>query len=134
MPLSLNHLNLVVRDLAAAQSFFERHFGFAVRDRRGNAIVVLDDGHGFTLVLSSPPRSQGEAPVYPDGFHVGFLMPSAEDVDAAHRRLTDGGVNLPKAPREMRGTYGFYFQALDGILFEIAVDGVMAAVPTALEA
>ena len=121
MPLSLNHLNLVVRDLAAALTFFERHFGFAVRDRRGNGLVVLDDGRGFTLVLSSPPRSRGEAPVYPDGFHVGFLVPSAEDVDAAHRRLTDGGINVPKAPRRMRGTYGFYFQALDGILFEVAV-------------
>jgi catechol 2,3-dioxygenase-like lactoylglutathione lyase family enzyme len=121
MPLSLNHLNLVVRDLAAAQAFFERHFGFALRDRRGDAIVVLDDGHGFTLVLSSPPQSRGESPVYPDGFHVGFLVRSAADVDAAHRRLTDGGLDVPKAPRKMRGTYGFYFRELDGILFEVAV-------------
>ncbi|MDA0184349.1 hypothetical protein OJ997_28855 [Solirubrobacter phytolaccae] len=41
-------------------------------------------------------------------------------MDAEYARLTAAGLELPKPPRRMRGTYGFYFTALDEVLFEVA--------------
>ena len=116
MPVSLNHLNLVVADLDAAAGFFADHFGFAVRTRYA-ALAVLDGAGGFVLVLSTTR----EALTYPPGFHVGFLVDDAATVDAEYARLTAAGVDVPKPPRAMRGSYGFYFQALDGLLFEVSV-------------
>jgi catechol 2,3-dioxygenase-like lactoylglutathione lyase family enzyme len=116
MPVSLNHLNLVVPDLEAAEAFFAEHFGFTVRTRHA-ALVVLDGADGFVLVLS---RARDTAS-YPPAFHVGFLVADASAVDAEYARLTAAGLEIPKAPRDLRGSYGFYFQALGGLLFEISV-------------
>ena len=112
----LNHLNLVVSDLDAAEAFFTGHFGFAVRTRHA-ALLVLDGEAGFVLVLSLAR----EAVSYPAGFHVGFLVADEEAVDAEYARLTAAGLPIPKPPREMRGSYGFYFHALDDLLFEVSV-------------
>ena len=48
-------------------------------------------------------------------------MADEETVDAEYARLTAAGLEIPKPPREMRGSYGFYFQALDDLLFEVSV-------------
>jgi catechol 2,3-dioxygenase-like lactoylglutathione lyase family enzyme len=116
MPVSLNHLNLVVSDLGAAEAFFAHHFFFTVRTRHA-ALIVLDGVDGFVLVLM---RAGEAAPAYPRGFHVGFLVADEAAVDAEYARLSTGGVEISKPPRNMRGTYGFYFTALDEILFEVA--------------
>ena len=116
MPVCLNHLNLVVPDPDAAEAFFTTYFAFTVRTRH-RALIVLDGADGFVLVLM---RARESAPAYPAGFHVGFLVHDEAAVDAEYARLTAAGLDLPKPPRSMRGTYGFYFTALDEVLFEIA--------------
>ena len=78
---------------------------------------MLDGANGFVLVLM---RAREAAPAYPGGFHVGFLVADEAAVDAEYARLTTAGIEIPKPPRSMRGTYGFYFTALDEILFEVA--------------
>jgi catechol 2,3-dioxygenase-like lactoylglutathione lyase family enzyme len=117
----LNHVNLVVEDLDGAQDFFRRLFGFVLLDRKGDAVVVMDDGQGFTLVLSNAQAFGGEPPVrYPEGFHVGFILETREEVDRSHERLTATGVDTGRGPRRMRESYSFYFEALSGILFEVS--------------
>jgi len=116
MPVSLNHLNLVVSDLDAAEAFFQAAFGFEPRAKHA-ALTVLDGQDGFTLVLM---RSRNGRPVYPAGFHIGFLVDDEPAVDAEYRRLGHEGVTIPNPPKHMRGTYGFYFTALDEILFEVS--------------
>lgn len=117
----LNHVNLVVEDLDGAQDFLRRSFGLVLLDRKGDAVAVMDDGHGFTLVLSNAQAFGGEVPVrYPEGFHVGFILETREAVDRAHERLHAAGVDADHGPRPMRESYGFYFEALGGILFEIS--------------
>ena len=120
--MKLNHLNLVVPDLDAAQELFIGTFGFGVMLRRGDALVALTGADGFTLVLADSRRFGGDgAPQYPEGFHVGFLQETREAVDALHARLAATSVELSHAPRMMHGSYGFYFTALGGILFEISI-------------
>lgn len=118
----LNHVNLVVDDLDEAQDFFRRSFGFEPVDRKGEAVAVMADGQGFTLVLSNARTFGGEVPVrYPEGFHVGFILETREQVDRAHGRLAAAGAaDTGRAPRLMRDSYGFYFEALNGILFEVS--------------
>jgi catechol 2,3-dioxygenase-like lactoylglutathione lyase family enzyme len=117
----LNHLNLCVADLGQARSFFEEYFDFVLLDRKGDAILVMSDRDGFTLVISDPTKFGGDHALYPHGFHVGFLVGTAEQVDAAYARLTAGNVRVESSPRDRRGSYGFYFRALGGILFEVSV-------------
>ena len=116
-PFAFNHLNLVVSDPDAAEAFFTTYFAFTVRTRH-RALIVLDGADGFVLVLMRA-RESAPRPIRP-GFHVGFLVDDEAAVDAEYARLTAAGLDLPKPPRSMRGTYGFYFTALDEVLFEIA--------------
>ena len=121
----LNHLNLPVSDVAVARSFFQDMFGFTTVRAGGDALAILDDGHGTTLVLMNGGRMNAaqdgnEPPDYPAGFHVGFIVASRAEVDAAHARLAAAGHPLDHAPRRQHGSYGFYVKALDGILIEVA--------------
>ena len=117
----LNHLNLVVPDLDAAQELFTGVFGFDVVLRRGDALAALTGERGFTLVLSDSRRFGGDgAPRYPEGFHIGFLQETRAAVDALYARLATAPVEVGHAPRTMHGSYGFYCTALGGLLIEIS--------------
>jgi catechol 2,3-dioxygenase-like lactoylglutathione lyase family enzyme len=116
----LNHLNLPVADLAAARVLFEELFGFQCLDQRGDALASLTDGAGFSLVLANAARFGDEIPRYPKVFHVGFILDQREQVDQMYDRVVAAGITPAHRPRHQHGSYGFYFTALDGILFEIA--------------
>ncbi len=119
--MQLNHLNLCVDDLTRACTFFQNCFDFQFLEQKGDAIVVMTDGHGFTLVLSnSHAFGHEEMQPYPEGFHVGFLLDTGAQVDQAYHRLAAAEVQLTREPRNMRGSYGFYFTALNNILFEVS--------------
>ena len=116
----LNHLNLCVDNLAEARSFFEDLFEFQLLDQKGEAIAVLDDGAGFTLVLADAGRFGSETPCYPAGFHVGFILDNQEQVDRIFARLAAANIQPPKHPAVLHGSYSFYFRARGDILFEVA--------------
>lgn len=118
--MQLNHLNLCVDDLDRARALFETSFDFEFIEQKGEAVAILSDRHGFTLVLSNPRAFGGEMRSYPEGFHVGFLVESREQVDDTYQRLAAAEVHLAQEPRKMRGSYGFYFTALNNILFEVS--------------
>jgi catechol 2,3-dioxygenase-like lactoylglutathione lyase family enzyme len=120
--MQLNHLNLCVHDLTEACTFFQNNFDLQLLERKKDAIAVMSDEHGFTLVLSNP-RAFGydqELQAYPGGFHIGFIQETSEQVDQAHRRLAAAGIQLSQEPKNMRGSYGFYFTALNDLLIEIS--------------
>lgn len=112
--MQLNHLNLVVDDLAAARTFFVGLFDFELVRSGGEILAILSDRSGFTLVLMS-----GTA-VYPDSFHVGFIVATHEEVDAQYQRVRASGIPVDQPPARRHGSYAFYFRALNGILFEVA--------------
>ncbi len=119
--MQLNHLNLCVDNLAEARDLFQRCFDFQPLDQKGDAIAVMTDGHGFTLVLSSRRAFGGEEPtIYPDGFHVGFIVENPGQVDQIHSRLAAADIHIDHGPRKIRESYTFYFTALNAILFEVS--------------
>lgn len=110
----LNHLDLQVTCVAQSVDFFERIFGLELRsNRRSPAIAILGDGAGFVLVLQ-----RREAVVYPEGFHVGFLVDALEQVHAAHARATAAGLDATPVESDSRSTR-FYCRAPDGYAVEV---------------
>jgi catechol-2,3-dioxygenase len=118
--MQLNHLNLCVDDLTEACTFFQSCFDFQFVEQKGEALIVMSDGHGFTLVLSNPQAFGKQMQPYPEGFHIGFLQETRDQVDEVYRHLTATHVAVAHAPRKIRGSYGFYFTALNALLFEVS--------------
>lgn len=117
----LNHLNLCVDDLTEARTLFEDCFDFHFLEQKGEAVIIMTDGHGFTLVLSNLQAFGNELRPYPEGFHVGFILETPDRVDQAYTRLAAAAdVQIAHEPRKIRGSYGFYFTALNAILFEVS--------------
>ncbi|MGZ3183383.1 MAG: VOC family protein [Telluria sp.] len=115
----LNHLDFPVPDVTATAAFFTSHLGFRLLEMRGkNALAILQDKDGFTLVLHR--AEPGAAAPPPDWFHIGFLLASEEAVLDAHARLQAAGLTELPPPARMRGALLFYFHAPGGVLVEIS--------------
>jgi catechol 2,3-dioxygenase-like lactoylglutathione lyase family enzyme len=114
--MKLNHLNLVVTNVAATVTFFETYFDFKCIAVKGeHAIAILTGVDQFTLVLMAP--SDGNAD-YPKAFHLGFMQDTIEKVNALYEKLKSGGIVLEQEPRKIRDSFGFYFQ-FDTIMIEV---------------
>lgn len=112
--LSINHLNLTVRDIPATREFLRRWFGFTCTMER-DAISILEDGQGFVLTLM--PLKEDDPSAYPGSFHLGFYVP-VETVESMHAEMTVAGLAPGEISRIHRGTM-FYVTDPSGILVEI---------------
>ena len=113
--MKLNHINLVVTDVATTTTFFETHFGFKHIETKGdNVISILKNADNFTLVLMT--EKQGPI-VYPKDFHIGFMQESTDAVEAIYQQLKDAGIQVG-APRKIRASFGFYFY-FDNLFIEV---------------
>lgn len=117
--MQLNHLNLPVQNVTEARALFEELFGFTSQFQIKEMIAGLSGENGFNLVLSHAPALAEQPPVFPEGFHVGFLLETPEEVDRAYERVTTYGLVPGHPPRNLQKRYSFYFNALNGIQFEI---------------
>ncbi|KYF63961.1 hypothetical protein BE11_24950 [Sorangium cellulosum] len=115
----LNHLDLCVSNVRETSEFFERFFGFRCQREKGrDALAILQDEAGFTLVIS---RLRAEDPTsYPAQFHVGFLLESEAAVHEAYERMTGAGAGVVSPMRDVRGGPAFYTRAPGGVLVEVS--------------
>ena len=113
----LNHLNLAVSDVQAAREFLVKYFGMNTLGKAGNdKIAFVQDDAGMVLTLTN---IDGATDVqYPGAFHIGFIQPSPEAVDAIHRRLREDGHDAP-TPSRQHGSWTFYFRAPGGFVVEV---------------
>ena len=112
--MKLNHVNLTVTDVPAAQVFLETYFG--LRSMGGNAgMAFLTDDDGFVLTLMKAGR--GVVVDYPGLFHIGFFIEGEDKVDAINRRLREDCFDVD-AP-ERHHAYGFYVEAPGGFTVEL---------------
>jgi catechol 2,3-dioxygenase-like lactoylglutathione lyase family enzyme len=126
--MTLNHLNLTVPDPLETSAFLAKYFD--LRPGGGNAAIqMLNDDRGMVLTLFKARREDlAPAPVgedgsargvrYPSSFHVGFIQPRREDVDAISQRLRDDGFDAPP-PSAQHGSWTFYFTAPGGFTIEV---------------
>lgn len=110
--MKLNHLNLTVTDVSAAQGFLENYFGLKCIGSRGNGFAVLNDDDGFVLTLMKAKEAQ-----YPNTFHIGFPQKDEEEVNKMNQRLKEDGFDV-KPPQHLHG-YTFYVDAPGGFTVEV---------------
>lgn len=115
--MKLNHLNVCVSDPRTTSQFFVDHFGFQRANTNGlDTLAVLRGEDDFVLILSNFDKQN--VPVYPNGFHFGFIRESREEVDALYVHLHSAGF-ASEAPRAVHGSWTFYFNAPGDILVEV---------------
>ena len=123
----LNHLDLHVPDVAATRDFFVSVFGLTEVETRGaNGLAILRDDAGLELVLSRPVEKFGGADTVSVGrntYHIGFILPSREAVDAQFERAKAAGCESWEPPAAIRGGWVFYCFAPGRILIEVGWRG-----------
>lgn len=114
--MKLNHLNLVVQNVATAVTFFETYFNFKCTLLKGDHVIaILTGADDFTLVLMAPPDKNAD---YPKAFHIGFMLPTMDEVNTIYEKLKSGNILLEQEPKKIRDSYGFYFN-FDTIMIEV---------------
>ncbi|MGZ3451013.1 MAG: VOC family protein, partial [Polyangiales bacterium] len=114
--MKLNHIDLQVEDVQETVRFFEDFFDFEMRTSRNSpALAILDDRHGLVMVLQKKKRTEE---IYPEGFHIGFLVERDEDVVAFSSRAEAQGLRTSPIERNSRGTMT-YCRAPGGIVVEV---------------
>jgi catechol 2,3-dioxygenase-like lactoylglutathione lyase family enzyme len=114
--MKLNHINLVVSNVADTIKLFETHFGFKCIYIKGdNKVAILKGTNDFSLVILKNKSGQT---TYPEQFHIGFMLDSEEKVTKTYDSLKNDGVNVGKEPRKIRDSFGFYFN-FDNIMLEV---------------
>ena len=116
--MKLNHLDLQVSDVQTTAHFFERFFAFKMLTSSTlKSIAVLEGEGGFSLVLQKLKNPQA---IYPEGFHIGFVLENVERVHALFHELKDQDIEVGDAVIvNNRGTM-FYFKIPGGILTEVS--------------
>ena len=113
--MTINHINLVVSNVAAARNLFETNFGFTCTLNKGdNVIAVLENQEHFTLVLMT---DKGDMK-YPANFHIGFLMQTTQEVSDTYQLLKKNGIPVERAPGKVRNSFAFYFR-FDTFMIEV---------------
>lgn len=113
--MKLNHLDLQSADVPALVHFLVTHFDLTARTRLDSPrIAILDDGAGFTLVIQ-----HDAAPIYPPGFHIGFIVDDPALVRARRDELAAAGVTISPVEVDGRGTR-CYTHAPGPLLIEIS--------------
>ena len=115
--MKLNHLNLAVTDVAAAEEFLTKYFGMRPigaepgQKKRSNMAFLFDDDQ-FVLTLIQAKHVE-----YPKTFHIGFAQESPERVNEINQRLRNDGFDVPQP--EQHHAWTFYVQAPGGFMIEV---------------
>ena len=133
----IDHIEITVRDMAAAVPFYDRLLpllGFELKNRRD----VVIDGHEkhvvsyehprLSFAITSPRRTLAGEAIHrrrPGALHhLAFRVASRAEVDRLHAGLKAIGAAIVSSPREYpeyapAGYYAVYFKDPDGIKYEI---------------
>ena len=81
------------------QPGFLRHISdFKCKERKGDDVVaVLTGANGFSLVIMK--NKEGD-PVYPNAFHIGFMLDSEDEVTKTYEQLRTAGIVSGQEPKK----------------------------------
>ena len=108
----LNHVNLVVTDVAAAKTFLETYFGLREMGGGNKNRAFLRDDAGLVLSMF-----KGKDVIYPGTFHIGFIQPNEAAGDSVYARMTADGI-VADPPQRTHG-WTFYVNAPGGFVVEV---------------
>jgi catechol 2,3-dioxygenase-like lactoylglutathione lyase family enzyme len=133
----IDHIEITVKDLAAAAAFYDRLLPLLGYDLRNRSRAVIEKHEKHVVQYEHPHL--GFAITSPLGVfanetinrrkpgalhHLAFRAKSRADVDRLHRELQAIGATIVSPPREYpeytpAGYYALYFKDPDGIKYEI---------------
>ena len=119
----LRHLAIVVNDLEASASFYEKIFDMTrAYESKGRAIYLTDGLMNLALLSSANTRSGGSDGVPTHGVsHFGFCVPDFAPVEAA---LTEAGATYAYDLGDPAGmNYERKWRDPEGILFDVSEKG-----------
>lgn len=121
--MSLNHINLVVKDVDKALHLFTNYFGFSLNTNRNSKMAVLENNDQFALVIWGQVLNKKEdIPEYPENFHIGFYQEDQEAVWNMYIKLQEEeNLRFEEEPKSIRNTFGFYFY-FENLMIEISVN------------
>lgn len=109
----LNHLSFPSTDVAATAGFFEQHLGCRATSFGTSRLLKRA---GFDIVIED---ASDRTVVWPENFHLGFEMPTLEDVQNLHDRFKAAGVEMETGViSHVRGSR-FFCKAPGGVMVEI---------------
>jgi catechol 2,3-dioxygenase-like lactoylglutathione lyase family enzyme len=88
--MALDHVALTVSDRARSAAFYGQHFGLTQRVHDDEHLLILGDGKGSLLALSTSGDPVADA--LPRTNHFGFRLAGREQVLAARERFRAAGV------------------------------------------
>ena len=107
----IQHLNLIVRDLARSTTFYEKTLGFRPALAKGTTVWLQAGEDLLGLSEGEPPESKPN--------HWGFRVASADEVDRWAEQLSSHDVGLEKGPYTRSDGRSVYFRDPDGYILEI---------------
>jgi catechol 2,3-dioxygenase-like lactoylglutathione lyase family enzyme len=111
--MKLNHLSFPSTDVAATAAFFETCLGCTVTPFGTSRLLKRP---GFDIVIED--ASDGTV-TWPQNFHLGFELPTLEDVRSLYERFKADGVEMEtEVISHARGSR-FFCRAPGGVMFEI---------------
>lgn len=109
---TLNHLSFPTTNPIATAAFFEKHFGCEVV-AVGESILLKRDG--FDIVLDGMSATTP----WPHDFHIGFEMPSLQQVHELYEAFKADGVHMEtEVFNNSRGSR-FFCRTPEGLMIEV---------------
>ena len=114
MTMKLNHLSFPSADVPATASFFAKYLGFTIAGEvRGSYILKRP---GFDVVIE---KTGDYSPAWPKNFHVGFELPSVDEVQALYQQFKADGVKMETEVFNNDRGSRFFCRAPGGVMFEL---------------
>ncbi|MDR6736212.1 VOC family protein [Sphingobacterium sp. 2149] len=121
--MSINHINLVVKDVDKAVNLLTDIFKFNLMVNRNSKMAVLKDNNNFVLVIwGQELNKEKDVPQYPKNFHIGFYQDNEIAVQNIFELLKNNEeLKIDAAPKKIRNTFGFYCY-FENLMIEISVN------------
>jgi catechol 2,3-dioxygenase-like lactoylglutathione lyase family enzyme len=112
--MKLNHLSFPSADTPATARFFEQYLGFTISGTWDQSYILKRPG--FDVVID---HARDHAPDWPRAFHVGFELPTLDDVRALYERFESEGVEMETDIFNNGRGSRFFCRAPGGVMFEM---------------
>ncbi|WP_205965319.1 VOC family protein [Paraburkholderia flava] len=112
--MKLNHLSFPSADTPATAKFFEQYLGFTIAGTWDESFILKRPG--FDVVIE---HIGDGVPAWPKNFHVGFELPTLDDVHALYERLSAEGVEIETGIFNNGRGSRFFCRAPGGVMFEL---------------